>query len=64
MFHVEHPPGVWMEKKENAILKYYGTATGFVLDRLQKDVLDSYEENNQKLFQMLHPAVSSHRNLL
>ena len=21
MFHVEHPPGVWMEKKENAILK-------------------------------------------
>ena len=38
------------EVKENAILKYYGTATGFVLDRLQKDVLDSYEENNQKLF--------------
>jgi hypothetical protein len=21
MFHVEHPPDVWMEKKENAILK-------------------------------------------
>lgn len=38
------------EVKENAILKYYGTPTGFVLDRLQKDVLDSYEENNQKLF--------------
>ena len=38
------------EVKENAILKYYGTATGFVLDHLQKDVLDSYEENNQKLF--------------
>lgn len=38
------------EVKENAILKYYSTATGFVLDRLQKDVLDSYEENNQKLF--------------
>lgn len=38
------------EVKENAILKYYGTATGFVLDRMQKDVLDSYEENNQKLF--------------
>lgn len=38
------------EVKENAILKYYGTETGFVLDRLQKDVLDSYEENNQKLF--------------
>ena len=36
--------------KDNAILKYYSTDTGFVLDRLQKDVLDAFERNNQKLF--------------
>lgn len=38
------------EVKDNAILKYYGTETGFVLDRLQKDVLDAFEDNHQKLF--------------
>lgn len=36
--------------KDNAILQYYSTDTGFVLDRLQKDVLDAFESNNQKLF--------------
>lgn len=36
--------------KDKAILNYYSTDTGFVLDRLQKDVLDAFESNNQKLF--------------
>ena len=36
--------------RDDSILNYYSTSTGFVLDRLQKEVLESFEENNQKLF--------------
>lgn len=36
--------------KEACIAEYYGTETGFVLDRMQKIALDTFEDGNQRLF--------------
>lgn len=38
------------EIKENAIDELYKTESGFVLDKAQKDVLDTFENANAKLF--------------
>ncbi|MCI8473975.1 MAG: DEAD/DEAH box helicase [Oscillospiraceae bacterium] len=36
--------------KEACIAQYYRTETGFVLDRMQKLALDTFEDGNQRLF--------------
>ena len=36
--------------RNECIAEYYKTQTGFVLDRMQKRVLDAFEEGNKKLF--------------
>lgn len=36
--------------RNECISEYYRTQTGFVLDRMQKQVLDVFEEGNKKLF--------------
>lgn len=36
--------------KDYAIDEYYRSASGFILDQAQKNVLDQFEEHNQKLF--------------
>lgn len=38
------------EIKENVIDELYKTESGFVLDKAQKDVLDTFENANEKLF--------------
>ena len=36
--------------KDNIIDEYYRSPSGFVLDKAQKNVIDHFEENNQRLF--------------
>lgn len=36
--------------RDECIAEYYKTETGFVLDRMQKLVLDTFESENKKLF--------------
>lgn len=36
--------------RNECIAEYYKTSTGFVLDRMQKNALDAFEEGNKKLF--------------
>ena len=36
--------------RDECIAEYYKTETGFVLDRMQKLALDTFESENKKLF--------------
>lgn len=36
--------------KDHIVDELYKTESGFILDKLQKDVLDEYENSNEKLF--------------
>ena len=41
---------ILLQLRDNAVEEYYKSETGAVLDKLQKEVLDDFEEHNQKLF--------------
>lgn len=45
-----HEIGTLSSLRNGCITEYYKTRTGFVLDRLQKQVLDAFEEGHRKLF--------------